>query len=37
MSTYPSQQIREMPAWREERTGDWLDALGRYLLDVPSR
>jgi uncharacterized protein YndB with AHSA1/START domain len=22
---------REQPAWREQGTGDWLDALGRYL------
>jgi uncharacterized protein YndB with AHSA1/START domain len=25
---------REMPAWREEGTGSWLDALGRYLDGV---
>jgi uncharacterized protein YndB with AHSA1/START domain len=23
---------REQPAWREEGTGSWLDALGRYLV-----
>ena len=24
---------REQPAWREQGTGDWLDALGRYLSE----
>ncbi len=24
---------REQPAWREHGTGDWLDALGRYLAE----
>ncbi len=24
---------REQPAWREHGTGDWLDALGRYLSE----
>jgi uncharacterized protein YndB with AHSA1/START domain len=24
---------REQPSWREEGTGDWLDALGRCLTD----
>jgi len=24
---------REQPAWREQGTGDWLDALGRYLVE----
>ncbi|MBO0731530.1 MAG: SRPBCC family protein [Acidimicrobiaceae bacterium] len=23
---------RELPAWREQGTGDWLDALGRHLV-----
>jgi uncharacterized protein YndB with AHSA1/START domain len=23
---------REQPAWREQGTGDWLDALGRHLV-----
>jgi uncharacterized protein YndB with AHSA1/START domain len=26
---------REQPAWREEGTGDWLDALGRHLKEEP--
>jgi uncharacterized protein YndB with AHSA1/START domain len=25
---------REQPAWREEGTGSWLDALGKYLADA---
>jgi uncharacterized protein YndB with AHSA1/START domain len=25
---------REQPAWRERGTGDWLDALGRHLVEV---
>jgi uncharacterized protein YndB with AHSA1/START domain len=24
---------REQPAWREQGTGDWLDALGRHLVE----
>ncbi len=24
---------REQPAWREQGTGDWLDALGRHLAE----
>jgi uncharacterized protein YndB with AHSA1/START domain len=24
---------REQPAWRERGTGDWLDALGRHLVE----
>jgi uncharacterized protein YndB with AHSA1/START domain len=24
---------REEPAWREQGTGDWLDALGRHLVE----
>lgn len=28
---------REQPAWREQGTGDWLDALGRYLVEVRAR
>jgi uncharacterized protein YndB with AHSA1/START domain len=24
---------REQPAWREQGTGDWLDALGRHLIE----
>jgi hypothetical protein len=24
---------REQPAWREQGTADWLDALGRHLAD----
>jgi uncharacterized protein YndB with AHSA1/START domain len=24
---------RELPSWREEGTGDWLDSLGRHLTD----
>jgi uncharacterized protein YndB with AHSA1/START domain len=24
---------RELPAWREEGTGEWLDALGRHLTE----
>ena len=28
---------REQPAWREQGTGDWLDALGPHLAgDAPS-
>jgi uncharacterized protein YndB with AHSA1/START domain len=27
---------REQPAWREQGTGDWLDALGRHLVEVGS-
>jgi uncharacterized protein YndB with AHSA1/START domain len=27
---------REEPAWREEGTGSWLDALGRYLTQTAS-
>jgi uncharacterized protein YndB with AHSA1/START domain len=27
---------REQPAWREEGTGDWLDALGRHLVEMGS-
>jgi uncharacterized protein YndB with AHSA1/START domain len=27
---------REQPAWREEGTGDWLDALGRHLTEGSS-
>jgi uncharacterized protein YndB with AHSA1/START domain len=27
---------REQPAWREEGTGDWLDALGRHLVEARS-
>jgi len=26
---------REQPAWREEGTGEWLDALGRHLKEEP--
>lgn len=26
---------REQPAWREQGTGDWLDALGRHLVEGP--
>jgi hypothetical protein len=25
---------REQPAWREQGTGDWLDALSRHLAEV---
>jgi hypothetical protein len=25
---------REQPAWREQGTGDWLDALSRHLTEV---
>jgi uncharacterized protein YndB with AHSA1/START domain len=25
---------REQPAWREQGTGDWLDALGRHLTEA---
>ena len=24
---------RERPEWRQQGTGDWLDALGRYLVE----
>ena len=27
---------REQPAWREQGTGDWLDALGRHLVEGDS-
>jgi uncharacterized protein YndB with AHSA1/START domain len=27
---------REQPAWRERGTGDWLDALGRHLIEARS-
>jgi hypothetical protein len=27
---------REQPAWREQGTGDWLDALGRNLVEARS-
>jgi uncharacterized protein YndB with AHSA1/START domain len=27
---------REHPEWREHGTGDWLDALGRHLVEVES-
>ncbi len=27
---------REQPTWREQGTGDWLDALGRHLVEVGS-
>lgn len=27
---------REQPAWREQGTGDWLDALGRHLVEAGS-
>ena len=27
---------REQPAWREHGTGDWLDALGRHLVEYCS-
>jgi uncharacterized protein YndB with AHSA1/START domain len=27
---------REQPAWREQGTGDWLDALGRHLAEAGS-
>jgi uncharacterized protein YndB with AHSA1/START domain len=27
---------REQPAWREQGTGDWLDALGRHLAEQGS-
>jgi uncharacterized protein YndB with AHSA1/START domain len=26
----------EQPAWREQGTGDWLDALGRHLVEAAS-